>query len=132
MRIDEACRAISDEPWRAELVAAYLPCARRWASHLTWLYPGEDFEPAAMTGLYLAAGSWKSGSAPFMIWLSINIRGQVTTVLRARANRARGFLAPGPASADGEKRRTPPIYLQSFSGEVIDRRLYYLDPEDDA
>jgi hypothetical protein len=104
----------TDDPGAARLIADYAESARRSARRLDRRYPGCDFEPPCMEGLYTAAFTHRPGRAAFGRWLRWNIR-NATSSLKATAVRRRRLAMVSscdPAVLDelpsgGASRRTP-------------------------
>lgn len=125
--LEAACRAIEAEPWRVDLINDYHACAIRWADQINHLYPGEDFEPLVMSGLYLAAATWEpAGRGSFLRWLRVKVRGSTKSALHSRRKRRAGYLRAGPLPAGmAERPRMPPIRFHPLSQAIIDRRFIY-------
>ena len=94
----------SSDPAAAELIEAYRPAVTRWARNLERNYPHEDFEPAAMEGLYLAAYSWNPALGTFYARLAWMCRSRCAGLVRRHQRWARRHRLPA---------------------EAIDERMYY-------
>lgn len=156
LQLEQACRAIEADSWRAKLIEDYRRWAERWLYRITRQYPGEDFEPHVMSALYIAAATWDPGGrSNFMSWFRVKARGGTKSVLRARNNRARGYkirgssfagvIACGHSRRDGAKHlntipqgvtdqpdmpeqpRMPPIRFMQLTPGMIDRQFLYHD-----
>ena len=94
----------SDSPAAAALIEAYQPSVQRWARNLERDYPGEDFEPAAMEGLYLTAFSFDPALSTFYARLAWMCRSRCAGLVRRHQRWARRHKLPV---------------------EAIDERMYY-------
>ena len=75
----------------AQLVRDYHRCTQQLAENLERRFPGEDFEPAAMEGLYLTAFTWDGELSTFYARLQAMVWSRCSGLVRRQQRWAARF-----------------------------------------